>query len=112
MVSKQVINSFNENFWEKIYICFTCMKSSISTTLPPLLDEKNYSYQKVRVKTYIKAIDENAWHAIPTGLSPPTITTGKVTIVKSEATWTKAEDALANRNFKAFNVIFAVVDVN
>ena len=31
--------------------------------------------------------------------------------LKSEETWTKEENTLANSNFKALNAIFAIVDV-
>ena len=47
-----------------------------------------------------------------TGWSPPTITTNEVTTTKSEETWTKVENNLANINFKALNAIFYSVDVN
>ena len=87
------------------------MKSSVSTARPPLLNEKNYSYWKVRVKACIKAIDKKSWSAILIGWSPPTVTTNEVTIIKSELTWTKAENSLANINFKALNAIFSYVDV-
>ena len=86
------------------------MESSISSAHPPFLDEKNYLCRKIRVKVYIKAIDEKAWQAILTRQSPPTVTTKDETL-KSKETWTKEEDSLANNNFKALNVIFVVVDV-
>ena len=67
---------------------------------------KNYSYWKVRVKASIKSIDEKAWSAILTRWSPPIVTINEVTTIKSEETWTKAENNLANINFKALNAIF------
>ena len=88
------------------------MKSSIIAARPPLLDDKNYAYQKIRVKAYIKVIDEKAWHSILIGWTSPTITTDEVTTIKSEETWTKAENNLANFNFKALNAIFSHVDAN
>ena len=88
------------------------MESSISFARPPLLNEKNYSYWKVKVKAFIKALDEKVWDAILTRLSPSTITTNEVTTTKFEKTWTKVENSLANINFKALNVIFAFVDIN
>ena len=42
------------------------MQYTIVAAHPPLLDGKKYSYWKVKVKIYIKAIDEKAWHAILT----------------------------------------------
>ena len=82
---------------------------------PPLLNGKNYTYWKVRVKAFIKSIDEKAWLSILKGWSPPIVATDVTTddttvTLKSEETWTKAENTLANNNFKAFNAIFAIVD--
>ena len=88
------------------------MKSSVAAARPPLLDDKNYAYWKIRVKAYIKAIDEKAWHSILTGWTSPTVITDEVTTVKSEETWTKVENNLANFNFKALNAIFSHVDAN
>ena len=83
---------------------------------PPLLNGKNYTYWKVRVKAFIKSIDEKAWLSILKGWSPPTVATDDMTddttvTLKSEETWTKAENTFANNNFKALNSIFATVDV-
>ena len=86
------------------------MESSVAAARPPLLDDKNYAYWKIRVKAYIKAIDERSWKSVVTGQTPPTVTTDKVTTVKSDETWTKEENFLAIANFKALNVIFSFVD--
>ena len=88
------------------------MESSVAAARPPLLDDKNYAYWKIRVKAYIKAIDEKAWHSILTGWTSPTVTTDEVTTIKSEKTSTKAENNLVNFNFKALNAIFSHVDAN
>ena len=81
------------------------MENSISFARPPLLDDKNYSYWKVRVKAYIKAIDESAWRSILIGWTPPTITTDSAITSKSEKTWSKEKSALATANFKVLNAI-------
>ena len=70
------------------------MEISISTARPPLLDEKNYTYWKVKVKAYIKAIDERSWRSVVIGWAPPTMTTDEVTTVKSKETWSKEENLL------------------
>ena len=88
------------------------MKNSVSSITPSLLDDKNYPYWKVRVKAYIKAIDESAWHSILIGWTPLTVTTDEMTTFKFEETWSKDESALATTNFKALNAIFASVDAN
>ena len=53
------------------------MERLVSFTRPPLLDDKNYYYWKVRIKAYIKGLDEKAWGAILTGWSLPTVTTSE-----------------------------------
>ena len=65
------------------------MDNSVIAARPPLLDEKNYSYWKVRVNVYIKVIDEKTWRAILTRWTHPTVTTEEVTTTKSEETWSK-----------------------
>ena len=88
------------------------MKNSVSSARPPLLDDKNYSYWKVRVKAYIKAIDESVWRSILIGWTPPIVTTDSAMTSKSKETWSKKESALATANFKALNAIFVSVDAN
>ena len=88
------------------------MKNSVSSARPPLLDDKNYSYWKVRVKAYIKAIDESTWRSILIGWTPPIITTNSAMTSKLEETWSKEESTLATANFKVLNAIFASVDAN
>ena len=70
------------------------MKSSVAAPCPPLLDDKNYVYWKIRVKAYIKAIDERSWKYVVTGWTSPTVTTDEVITVNSEETWTKEENSL------------------
>ena len=74
------------------------MESSVATTRPPLLDDKNYAYWKIRVKAYIKAIDERSWKSVVIGWTPPTVTTDEVTTIKFNETWTKEENSLATAN--------------
>ena len=67
------------------------------------------------MKAFIKSIDEKAWLSILKGWSSPTVATNVTTddttvTLKSEETWTKVENTLANNNFKALNAIFATVD--
>ena len=76
------------------------------------MDEKNYFYWKIKVKVYIKAIDEKAWRAILTGWTLPLTTTNGVSTSKFEDTWSKDEDVLATTNFKALNAIFFSIDDN
>ncbi|KAL5756599.1 hypothetical protein ACOSQ2_021345 [Xanthoceras sorbifolium] len=45
-----------------------------SHTKPPLLNDTNYSFWKVRMRAYLKSIDEHVWTSIEEGYTPPTIT--------------------------------------
>ena len=78
------------------------MKNSTSVSHLPMLDEKNYAYRKVRVKAYIKFIDERVWRSILIGWSPPITTNDetKVVTLKPEQSWTIEEEHLANNDFK------------
>ena len=80
------------------------MKNSVSFAKPPLLDDKNYSYWKVRVKAYIKVIDESAWRSILIGWTPSIVTTNNAMTSKLEETWSKKESALATANFKTLKL--------
>ena len=40
------------------------MKKGGSTSRPPLLDGPNYGYWKVRIRAFIKSIDEKAWRSV------------------------------------------------
>ena len=103
-------------FLGKIFVFFVSMENSTSMMCHPFLNGKNYTYWKVRVKAFIKSIDEKAWLSILKGWFPPIVatdvTTDDTTItLKSEKTWRKAKNTLANSNFKALNAIFATIDV-
>ena len=54
---------------------------------------------------HIKSIDDKAWRAILKSWH------NKVVTWKPEKTWSTEEDHPANSNFKALNVIFAVINV-
>ena len=78
-----------------------------SVSRPPLLNDSNYPYWKVRMRAFIKAQDEKAWRAILSGWSPPT-EKGEdgSTIVKSELIWDTEEEKLSSYNNKALHAIF------
>ena len=58
------------------------MEKSNNVLRPPMLDGKNYTYWKVRVKAYIKSINGRVWRSILTGWTPP-ITTNPETRVET-----------------------------
>ena len=84
MVSERVTNLL-VRFLGKRFVFFTDMENSTSMMRPPLLNGKNYTYWKVRVKAFIKSIDEKAWLSILKGWFLPTIATDDTTVtLKSE----------------------------
>ena len=84
-----------------------------SASRPLLLDGTNYPYWKVRMRAFIKALDEKAWRTILTGWTHLTkIDNARKTIIKPEETWSMEEDLLANYNLKLLNAIFNAVDAN
>ena len=112
MVSERATNLL-VRFLRKISVFFFAgMENPTSMMRLPLLNENNYTYWKVRVKAFIKSINEKAWLSILKKWSLPTVATNDMTVtLKSEKTWTKAENILANNNFKTLNAIFSTVDV-
>ncbi|XP_024028691.1 uncharacterized protein LOC112093781 [Morus notabilis] len=84
-----------------------------SVSHPPLLDGCNDSYWKVRMKAFIKALDEKAWRAVLIGWTHPvTKNDAGEEAMKPEEKWSTEEDRLANSNSRALNAIFNEVDAN
>ncbi|KAL5752392.1 hypothetical protein ACOSQ2_022899 [Xanthoceras sorbifolium] len=50
------------------------VREGASHTKPPLLNDTNYSFWKVRMRAYLKSIDEHVWISIEEGYTPPTTT--------------------------------------
>ncbi|XP_073139041.1 uncharacterized protein [Henckelia pumila] len=84
-----------------------------TTQRPPTLDGSNYAIWKVRMRVYIKSIDEKAWQRVLQGWSPPRKTDGEGNfLLKPETDWNAEETAASNMNNKALNVIFTSLDSN
>ncbi|XP_073120958.1 uncharacterized protein [Henckelia pumila] len=80
---------------------------------PPILDGSNYSIWKVRMRVYIKSIDEKAWQRVLQGWNPPRRTDGEGDfLLKPETEWNADETAASNMNNKALNAIFTSLDSN
>ncbi|XP_075492552.1 uncharacterized protein LOC142530614 [Primulina tabacum] len=91
------------------------MDSLASSTAfrPPVLDGSNYALWKVKMRMYIKSIEERAWQRVLDGWSPPrTVDNDGDSRSKLENTWTNDEVQTSNFNSKALNAIFTSVDVN
>ncbi|XP_073039009.1 uncharacterized protein [Primulina eburnea] len=78
---------------------------------PPVLDGSNYALWKVKMRVFIKSIEERAWQRVFDGWSPPKIEDADGdTRLKPESTWTIDEVQNSNFNSKALNAIFLSVD--
>ncbi|KAA0067345.1 putative mitochondrial protein [Cucumis melo var. makuwa] len=83
-----------------------------STSRPPVLDCKNYSYWKPRMIFFIKTLDGKAWRALVACYDPPMIIVDGVSVPKPEVDWTDAEEQASVGNARALNTIFNGVDQN
>ncbi|XP_075521562.1 uncharacterized protein LOC142554768 [Primulina tabacum] len=88
------------------------MEASTNTVFrPPILDGSNYALWKVKMRVFIKSIEERAWQRVLDGWSPPKIEDADGdTRLKPESTWTIDEVQTSNFNSKALNAIFSSVD--
>ncbi|XP_073317286.1 uncharacterized protein [Primulina huaijiensis] len=79
----------------------------------PVLDGSNYALWKVKMRMYIKSIEERAWQRVLDGWSPPKLVdvVGD-SRVKPENVWTNDKVQTSNFNSKALNAILTSVDVN
>ena len=76
------------------------MEHNHSLMIPPHFDGNNYVYWKVRIKAFLKSIDERIWNSIEYGWEKPT------TLVSE---WSTSQKEAAAFNSKTMNAIFNVV---
>ena len=67
---------------------------------PPYFDGSHYAFWKVRIRAFLRSIDESVWDAVEIGWTRPE---------KAKSTWDKAALAASNANSKALNTIFCGV---
>ena len=73
------------------------MEHGHSLVIPPHFDGNNYAYWKVRMKAFLKSIDERVWNSIEYGQEKPT------TLVSE---WQTSHKEATAFNRKAMNAIF------
>ena len=78
------------------------MEHGHSLVIPPHFDGNNYAYRKVRIKAFLKSIDERVWNSVEYGWEKP------ITPVSEWQTSQKEEVAF---NSKDMNAIFNVVSM-
>ena len=64
------------------------IKEGPSTTRPPVLDDKNYSYWKTHMTSFLKSLDGRAQRAVIARWEPSMITVDGKSIPKPEIEWT------------------------
>ena len=78
------------------------MKHGHFLVILPYFDGNNYAYWKVRMKTFLKSIDEREWLSVENSRERPTTTIGE---------WTTAQKEATSFNSKAMNAIFNAVSM-
>ena len=71
-----------------------------SLIIPPLFDDTNYAYWKVRMRAFLQSLDEKVWQAIKIGWTKPK---------EAPADWDDAMIKAANFNSRALNALFSAV---
>ncbi|KAK0591143.1 hypothetical protein LWI29_036197 [Acer saccharum] len=86
------------------------MTEGASNSRPPLLKGHNYGFWKLRMKAYIRSIDERAWMTVEEGYLAPNKIEDGVTVSKPRSEWSTNEFELAKWHHRAVNAIFGGVD--
>ncbi|XP_022864588.1 uncharacterized protein LOC111384537 [Olea europaea var. sylvestris] len=82
---------------------------SQSLSVPPYFDGTNYAYWNIRMRAFLKSLDEHVWVSVQNGWKPPsTIVSGTVNLTDISL-WTKDEIAEHNWNSKGLHALFMVV---
>ncbi|CAM8908697.1 unnamed protein product [Rhodiola kirilowii] len=78
---------------------------------PPLLEGNKYGYWRVRMKAFLKSLDNLVWRAFEQGWTHPTTIgeDGKIELLPGDK-WNEVEQNAATGNSKAMNAIFSAVD--
>ena len=78
------------------------MEYDNSLVIPPHFDGKNYACWKVRMKTFLKSIDERIWNSVEYGWEKPATPVNE---------WQTSEKEAAAFNSKAMNAIYNTVSI-
>ena len=73
-----------------------------SLVIPPHFDGNNYAYWKVKMKAFLKSIDEKVWNSVEYGCGKPTTPVSE---------WQTSQREAAAFNSKAMNAIFNAVSM-
>ena len=76
------------------------MEHGHSLVIPPYFDGNNYAYWKVRMKAFLKSIDERVWNSVEYWWEKPTTPVSE---------WQTSQKEATAFNSKAMNVIFNAI---
>ena len=78
------------------------MEHGHSLVIPPHFDRNNYAYWKVRMKAFLKSIDERVWNSVEYGWKKPTTPVSE---------WQTSQKEAIAFNSKAMNAIFNAISM-
>ena len=78
------------------------MEQGHSLVIPPHFDGNNFPYWKVRMKAFLKSIDERVWNSVEYGWEKPTAPVSE---------WQTSQKEAAAFNSKAMNAIFNAISM-
>ena len=78
------------------------MEHGHSLVISPHFDGNNYAYWKVRMKAFLKSIDERVWNFVEYGWEKPTTPVSE---------WQTSQKEAAAFNSKAMNAIFNAISM-
>ncbi|XP_041003861.1 uncharacterized protein LOC121249203 [Juglans microcarpa x Juglans regia] len=85
------------------------MDKSQSLTSPPYFDGNNYAYWKVRMRAFLKSVDERVWVSITKGWREPVTIIEGVQTPKGVDNYSREEISECGWNSKGLNAIFMAV---
>ena len=71
-----------------------------SLIIPPLFDDTNYAYWKVRMRVFLQSLDEKVWQAVKIGWTK---------LKEMLADWNEAKIKATNFNSRALNALFSAI---
>ena len=80
-----------------------------SLFIPSYFDGSNYAYWKVKMRAFLKSIDECIWLSVVNGWATPSSTVNNEVISPTVANWTRANLNECNWNSKALHALFMEV---
>ena len=78
------------------------MEHGHSLVIPPHFDGNNYAYWKVKMKAFLKSIDERVWNSVEYGWEKSTTPVNE---------WQTSQKEAATFNSKVMNAIFNVISM-